>query len=333
MGFDIIEAVETLYRTDTTSAEWLRAVCESIRPLVDPEHQGVQGGFYQSADACSFRPEGPVLCIDLSERRRAIFDEGLQYLGEDFIAGTFLFSGVTRGTAVEGWSRIPPVRDGAFHAHGMADVLNVVAIEPDGAGCGFGVFRSEAALFPKAENHLLRGFFRHFIAAHRLHRKLQQAVVSPDGAAAVFDSSGRLHHAAGAAAEASVRRALRSAVLDSERSRGPRRRRDPHAALDAWESLVAGRWSMVDHLDHDGRRYILAVENSPRACGLDLLSPREREVVERALSGSDNKVIAYDLGITHSTVKVLIARAAVKLGVRTRRELLDKLRREVLPNP
>jgi DNA-binding NarL/FixJ family response regulator len=52
------------------------------------------------------------------------------------------------------------------------------------------------------------------------------------------------------------------------------------------------------------------------------LTSREREVVTRALRGSANKVIAYDLGLAHSTVRVLMARAASKLGAHSREELL-----------
>ena len=61
----------------------------------------------------------------------------------------------------------------------------------------------------------------------------------------------------------------------------------------------------------------------------ELLTAREREVVERAMSGSHNKEIAYDLGVSDSTIRVLVSRAASKLGVRTRRELLAMLRSEL----
>ena len=61
---------------------------------------------------------------------------------------------------------------------------------------------------------------------------------------------------------------------------------------------------------------------SPRSPGPSSFTPRERQVVGYAALGHDNKVIAYDLGIAHSTVKVLMARAAQKLGVGTRAELI-----------
>jgi two-component system, LuxR family, response regulator FixJ len=58
--------------------------------------------------------------------------------------------------------------------------------------------------------------------------------------------------------------------------------------------------------------------------GIEGLTARERQVVALALNGVDNKVIAYDLGLAHSTVRVLIARAALKLGARSRHELLER---------
>jgi DNA-binding NarL/FixJ family response regulator len=144
---------------------------------------------------------------------------------------------------------------------------------------------------------------------------------------AILDSTGKLHHARGvAASDPKLQQALRASVIRSEEARGRRRREDPIGALAAWESLVARRWTLVDHFDHDGRRYLLAVENVPSGSGFELLSPRERVVVEHAARGLDNKVIAYELGVSHSTVKVLISRAAKKLGARTRRELLDRIK-------
>src|SRR5262249_44474607 len=96
----------------------------------------------------------------------------------------------------------------------------------------------------------------------------------------------------------------------AERVGEPRRR-----PLDARRPLRP-RWPAI----HPRRR------EHPRPPGFDLLSPRERDVVERALAGAENKVIAYDLGLSHSTVKVLMARAASKMGARTRRELLARLK-------
>src|SRR5207253_1053315 len=48
---------------------------------------------------------------------------------------------------------------------------------------------------------------------------------------------------------------------------------------------------------------------------LDILTPREREVLEHVVAGKLNKQIAGDLGITEATVKVHRARAMTKMKV------------------
>ncbi|HEX4404056.1 MAG TPA: LuxR C-terminal-related transcriptional regulator [Polyangia bacterium] len=44
------------------------------------------------------------------------------------------------------------------------------------------------------------------------------------------------------------------------------------------------------------------------------LSRREREILELVEAGKTRKEVAFDLGVTHSTVRVLYSRAMKKLG-------------------
>ncbi len=55
----------------------------------------------------------------------------------------------------------------------------------------------------------------------------------------------------------------------------------------------------------------------PRPSG-PALSPREREILNLVHGGRTRKEVAYDLGVTHSTVRVLYSRAMKKLGGRWR---------------
>jgi DNA-binding CsgD family transcriptional regulator len=86
--------------------------------------------------------------------------------------------------------------------------------------------------------------------------------------------------------------------------------------------LAGARWTLVDAFERDGSRYIVARENEARASDLATLSRRERQVVGLARLGRTNKEIAHALGVAHSTVRVLLVRAARKLGVASRSELL-----------
>ena len=54
---------------------------------------------------------------------------------------------------------------------------------------------------------------------------------------------------------------------------------------------------------------------------LKLLSPREREVLDKVVQGHANKVIAYDLGISDRTVEIYRANVMTKMHSKTLPEL------------
>jgi DNA-binding CsgD family transcriptional regulator len=145
---------------------------------------------------------------------------------------------------------------------------------------------------------------------------------APHESDAIFSPNGRIQHAEALAKEPGAMDQLRRAVLDLEKARGPRRERQASVDLNAWKGLVDARWSLLDRFETDGKRYIVARENAPLPPGHESLTLRERQVLSYAALGHENKVIAYDLGIAHSTVRVLMARAASKLGATSRSELL-----------
>jgi DNA-binding NarL/FixJ family response regulator len=158
----------------------------------------------------------------------------------------------------------------------------------------------------------------HLAAAVRLRREVGhtrpvEAVLSP---------SGRLEHAESPAQGADVRAALTDGAVRIDRARGSLRRRDPEEAVEIWRALVAGRWSLVDHFDHDGRRFLLARRNEPSGGTLAGLTAQEHEVLALAALGHTNKLIAYQLGLSPSAVAMRLSRVARTLGVRTRVQLI-----------
>jgi DNA-binding CsgD family transcriptional regulator len=143
---------------------------------------------------------------------------------------------------------------------------------------------------------------------------------------AVLRPNGAVAHAEADAQPREAREALRSAAAWMDRARGPLRRRDPVEAVEIWRALVAGRWSLVDHFDHDGKRFVLARRNAPASPACGDLTPAERTVLEYIALGHTNKFVAYELGISTSGVAMHLGRAAKRLGARSRVELIAAYR-------
>ncbi|MDQ3033769.1 MAG: helix-turn-helix transcriptional regulator, partial [Myxococcota bacterium] len=150
------------------------------------------------------------------------------------------------------------------------------------------------------------------------------------GAEAVFAPGGNIVHAIGAAQRPAAREALRQAAIDIDRARTSNVR-GTDEALELWRALHLGRWSVLDTFDTDGRRFLVARENAPAADPAPSLSRREQQVLDLLALGHSNKVIAYDLGISVSSVATHLRRAATKLGVVGTRELIRWARMRARP--
>ncbi len=85
-------------------------------------------------------------------------------------------------------------------------------------------------------------------------------------------------------------------------------------AAPLWPELVAGRWTLVDSFDHDGRRYVVAWRNPPDA-PRTRLSPRAQEVLSRTARGEPTKVIAAALGVGEPVVSTTLHAAMKALRV------------------
>jgi DNA-binding NarL/FixJ family response regulator len=86
---------------------------------------------------------------------------------------------------------------------------------------------------------------------------------------------------------------------------------DPEQLMAALRSLRAGRtWFDPRH-----------------PTGGPTLSPREREAIRLVADGKTNREIAVELGIGEQTVKTMLTRAFVKLGVRRRAEAISEATR------
>ncbi len=105
------------------------------------------------------------------------------------------------------------------------------------------------------------------------------------------------------------------------------------AVVDLRGAVVDGAWSIVEHVDRDGKRLYLAVENPPAGRHLRRLTDRERVVVDALATDATLKAVAARLAIDEASLSRLARSAFQRLGVRSRGELvllfgaLDELRR------
>jgi DNA-binding NarL/FixJ family response regulator len=133
---------------------------------------------------------------------------------------------------------------------------------------------------------------------------------------------GRCEHAAPAAQTKETRETLRLAARAIDRARGKLRKHSAEEAIEAWQALTDGRWSLVDRFDADGRRYLIALPNAPHLRDPRGLSEREAQVAAYTALGHSTKYVGYELGLGANTVSFHLKNALKKLGLRDRAELV-----------
>lgn len=110
---------------------------------------------------------------------------------------------------------------------------------------------------------------------------------------------------------------------EATRSSGVMKVAEKARTYESGKHRVSTGWTVVDQYEQDGFRYRLTRRPVDPEVGGVRLTPREEEVLGYACDGSTNKEIASTLGLAPSTVGVLLFRAAAKMGVRSRSELLS----------
>lgn len=325
MTFDVIGAVEACYAGVEDDQAWLSGMLDAVSILA--RGSGVQ--------AQILRPRGDGSVIVESRLAKGIPPDVLAECDQIF-----------RGAPPGFWSPVPPVdyatararrignpsfqleRGADLQRHGMEDHFGVFGTDLDGQTVGLlinipvGVPR-----FSPWVVHRLRCLAAHLTSAVRLRRALDAGGREPAGAAraspeAVLDPAGRALDVTGAARERAARASLGEAVRLMEKARGRLRRADPDEALGLWQGLVDGTWSLVEHHEADGKRYLLARRNAPGVREPTALTHHERSALAFAAMGHQNKYIGYLLGLSPSSVSLLLHSAQRKLGLASRATLI-----------
>ncbi len=320
---DLIALVEAAYQCENDDAAWLGIVRRTVRALVPAAHvRASLSVIYRAPSATSFTIErvsadGLDGAAAVAAMRHDVARDP-QYLSDSILSRSCDFvSAVPRTEQLEGWGALRS-------ALGIVDGFVVNGLDAAGLGVLNILLVTKRLRVSMAKRQTISRVAAHLVAGLRIRQRLGSADERLADADAVISPSGEVAHAVRKARLPESRESLRRAARALEKARGRRRGEDSSRAVEEWKVLVENRWSLLDHFERDGKRYMLACRNAPFAPPSELLTPRERQVVLLASRGHSNKLIAYELGIATSTVGVLLSRAAARLGVKSRRALIEQ---------
>ena len=313
----MLEVIEALYDVETPRAEWLHTIARRCAEAFGRRHVGSYALDYDVSDLDDVRFSRPVMYEVKSEAAADLLCKDIPAFYErspEVVDAVFRHVGFGASDVLPPTAEMLEIMQKLARA-GVEDILGINGVNVDGRSIHAGV------LLPRrlsdVDRDMLARVSSHFAASARLRRRLK-GKRKVDEAEAVVDDRGNVAHARGKAKAARAQIAEAAATL----ARIRRSRRDPDRAVAQWKALVDARWSLVDHFERDGKHFVLAERNDPAIGAFSLLSERELQVVALASLGNSNKMIAYELGIAVSTVGVLFSRAAQRLGVRTRKQLI-----------
>jgi DNA-binding CsgD family transcriptional regulator len=320
---ELVGFLEAVYRLETDEHVWLTEVMEASR-RVWGRSGWVHGAIYDASDVASFCPTLQHV-LDAPHPVLALLARGLQLFTPGSVAPSFRIATASLSRNLPR-PELDEVYDG-MTVLGYPDTLGINGVDPTGLGVFVGLWCADPGPPPAAELNVYRRMAHHLAAAHRYRRRMRDGAADgpsfdlTDGAEAVLDPRGRVVHAIGAARHPSSQAAL----VEASRARDLvcTATAGDHDVLRGWSPLTRARWTLVDSYERNGHRHVVARENQARISGLDALTDRERQVVAYLATGHSTKETAYALGISDTTVRVLVARAIARLGVTTRRALLE----------
>lgn len=337
---DPIALVEACYALRASDEQWLQAVADAARPLmraptviayhIDIDAQGihidreVQSGEGLRDVAAQIRAYGEGF-----ERRRAgvASAEDRETLSViDRVVGAQLREPVDRMLMSEMSSCGP---SWAYTlGKSVRELLFSINHHIDGHGATYIVgSRDTPGQLHAGEREQFQRLSAHIKAGLRLRRRLgaltHSAPQITEGGA-VLDADAKVVHAEGDARDDDARQALEQRAREIDRARTRKSGRDEHA-LEVWQGLISGRWSLVERFDSDGKRFMLAHKNAEDVSDPRGLTELEQRVTGLAVRGYSDKLIAYHLGIAESTASVQLASALRKLSLSSRIELVRTL--------
>ncbi len=322
-----INVVEAAYRLDLEETEWLRALghaaAEAIGsdfPVMVTIAETTPGDFRVARR--EFVPEDPELerlilgtesMMPPESRAQAYRHHGCQTLAQFAVSLPKLGLGVLRA-----------ILGPEMHPRGIHDAFLVIASDGSGTALSIqGALREETPNIHPKIRYAWSRIASHMAAATRLRGAISEEGDVLETAEAVLDPGGRVVKADGRAKSRTARERLRDAARAVDRARTQQNRSNDDEALTLWRGLFAGRWSLAETFDTDGRRFVVAHANEPDTAEDRRLTRRERQVTALAGVGQSDDIIAYTLGLAPATVRTHLARATRKMKITSRVQLIE----------
>lgn len=293
---DVIDAMNAPARTDE---DWADAIIDAARTVFASDHVGV----YTLHVPVDDRPPAFPLWRPLSWA--ALADDLIAFAEKEgrmvwapfhftapvltYREGRELFVDPALGAKMEVFEQKHAYGDGvAILAHPMPGIVTVL----------HAIYDQPVELLAH-ERRVMTRIGLHLDAAYRLH-------ASPESMVAEISARGGVERISTAPNAGRLKAHVK-------KMRHARKSGDP----EVWTALVEGRVSVVPR----GQRF-LVLENPPSVHGLRSLSEGEASAVSLGARGLSTKLISYALGVSPSVVSQRLARAASKVGLLSRVELL-----------
>jgi DNA-binding CsgD family transcriptional regulator len=320
--------LDLAYRIDLPKSEWMEALARDIHRRrgagdgvlafeldISPIHSPAYFGDVASTGgirgfAAHIRRLHESLSSDLYHH---ILDGGTQ-------CSTIRSRLVELGQRVEDW----PVLSHTMSQAEVEDIWAIGTVNPDARAMIFAAPLDSRYTPGGAERELWQKVGIHIAAGARLRTSINGDSHTarsevPGNADAVLSPNGRALHLEGQAK--TEREALRRAVVAVDRARASDYRRGTSQTIDVWQGLLSGEWSLLDWTDTDGSRFFLAIRNDPETAAPKSLTRKEAQVATYVAQGHPYKVVAYELGLSVSTIATHLRKALDKLGLASRSEL------------
>jgi DNA-binding CsgD family transcriptional regulator len=326
---DVVSLVEAAYLRDDSLQSWL----ENLVRVADTAISGGRGVFGTivesvpadaASDADNFTARTNFLATSYSGMSDRILEMAaplMEFTPNEKLRQRYVSAGPV-GTLSAVFAKVGGF-DSRLQATGFADATYLRAWDVSGVEVVLAIPGERPVRLSAARRLLLSHVAAHVKTAYRLRGK--RADLSSDGGdvEAILSTDGKLEHATGRALQRDSREVLRAAAQACVRAKS--RSVDPETALAEWRALFRGRWSVVDHSDSDGKTFIVARRNEPKAPQTKGLNARENMVAALAARGYSNKEMQYELGWPLSTIASSLTSATLKLGVSSRTALVRML--------